>query len=197
MRLAEHHAAMGLHWEKAMNEMLRKQGNMPTVDSGPADSPAAVPVATPARDASVWTDQEFCEAFESQRIPKEWFRHREHIRVAWIYTTRYPEEAAVSRMAHGIRAFAKHYGVEGKYHHTITLAWMLLVRQAVDASPMAADFASFAAANPRLLNVSLLADYYSAELLQSDVARAEWVEPDRCPLPRPATRPCSCGAQEG
>jgi hypothetical protein len=128
------------------------------------------------------TDQEFCEAFESLEIPKESFHHREHIRLAWIYSSHYAEEEAAARMARGIRAFARHHGVEAKYHHTVTLAWMRLVWQAVRATPQTRHFTSFVNANPHLLNPRLLGDYYSPELLNHDAARSSWIEPDLRPL---------------
>jgi hypothetical protein len=109
--------------------------------------------------------------------------HREHIRLAWIYFTRFSEEEAASRMVQGIRAFAKRHGAEAKYHHTITLAWMQLVRHEVRSSPAEQHFSSFLAANPHLLNPRLLADYYSSARLNSDAARNSWLEPDRRPLP--------------
>lgn len=129
------------------------------------------------------TDQEFCEAFESLKIPKASFRHCDHIRLAWIYSSHFSEEESVSRMVRGIRAFAKHHGVEEKYHHTITLAWMRLVRHAIHATQQAPYFSSFVNANPHLLNPRLLNVYYSPEVLRQDAARSRWVEPDLCPLP--------------
>ena len=129
------------------------------------------------------TEQEFCEGFELLQIPKESFHHREHIRLAWIYSSRYSEAQAGAHMTQGIRAFARHHGVEAKYHHTITLAWMRLVWHAVRTTPRAPHFASFAHANPHLLNQRLLSDYYSSEVLNQDAARSGWVEPDLCPLP--------------
>jgi hypothetical protein len=142
------------------------------------------------------TEQEFCEAFEALQIPKESFHHREHIRLAWIYSSHYGEDEAAARMAQGIRAFARHHGVEQKYHHTITLAWMRLVLQAVRTTPQTRHFASFVNANPHLLNPRLLGDYYSPELLKQDAARSSWIEPDLRPLSGAA---CSCdhGAREG
>jgi len=144
--------------------------------------------ATPGEQAS-WqhlsdlTDQEFCEAFESLRIPKEVFHHSEHIRLAWIYSSHYAEEEAAARMAQGIRAFARHHGVEAKYHHTITHAWMRLVLHGIRTSPRASCFRCFADANPHLLNQRLLGDYYSSEALHLNAARTGWIEPDLHPLP--------------
>jgi hypothetical protein len=157
---------------------------MSAIDLGKIETPAHSSVAEPVSSVPVdWTDQEFCHAFESLAIPNELFRHREHIRIAWIYSTHFPEEEAVARMVRGIRAFAAHHGAAKKYHHTITLAWMQLVRHEVRFSPAGQHFSSFLAASPHLLDVRLLADYYSSERLNSDAARNGWLEPDRRPFP--------------
>jgi len=157
---------------------------MPAADPGSAGPMEnAVAARPPSRNPSDWTDQEFCEAFESLTIPNEMFRHREHIRLAWVYSTHFSGDEALSRMVDGIRAFAKHHGAEAKYHHTVTLAWMRLVRHAVRAAPPGGDFASFAGAHPHLLDPQLLGQYYSLEKLRSDAARRAWFDPDLRPLP--------------
>ncbi len=130
-----------------------------------------------------WSDREFCEAFESLKIPNEMFHHREHIRLAWIYSRHFPYEQTVSRMVRGIQAFAKHHGAAAKYHHTITVAWMRLVWHAVHPALHGQDFTAFAAAYPYLFNPRFLEDYYSAARLQSDAARHAWIEPDIRSLP--------------
>jgi len=157
---------------------------MPATDPGNAGQKEnALAAQPPSPDPSDWTDQEFCEAFESLKIPGEMFRHREHIRIAWIYSTHFTGEEALSRMIDGIRAFAKHHGAETKYHHTITLAWMRLVHHAVRSMPPGGEFASFVAAHPHLLDPQLLGQYYSSEKLKSDAARYAWIEPDLRSLP--------------
>jgi hypothetical protein len=111
------------------------------------------------------------------------FHHREHIRLAWIYSRHFPQEQALSRMVQGIQAFAKHHGAASKYHHTITVAWMRLVRDAVRQAPQASDFNTFAAAHVHLIHPRLLEKYYSKARLQSDAARYGWLDPDLRPLP--------------
>ena len=111
---------------------------MSAVDRGKLNPlEGAFPAQTEARQPSEWSDDEFYEAFESLRIPNEMFHHREHIRLAWIYSRHVPHEQALARMVHGIRAFAKHHGAGSKYHHTITVAWMRLVRHAARPAPPA------------------------------------------------------------
>ena len=149
--------------------------------SGPGEgSSSGKPVATVPE---AWTDKEFREAFESLRIPSEMFHHREHIRLAWIYSCQYPQEQALTRMVQGIQAFAKHHGAAAKYHHTITVAWMRLVWHAARAAPQAPDFKTFAAAHVHLFHPQLLEYYYLKARLQSDGARYDWLDPDLRPLP--------------
>lgn len=149
--------------------------------AGPLKDPPSGRTITTVPEA--WTDEEFLEAFESLRIPNEMFHHREHIRLAWIYSREYPQEQAVARMVQGIQAFAKHHGAAAKYHHTITVAWMRLVRHAVREGLQALDFNTFAAAHPHLFHPRLLEYYYSKARLQSDAARHDWLDPDLRPLP--------------
>jgi len=157
---------------------------MPGIDlftAGPPESSPSGRSATIVPEA--WSDEDFREAFESLKIPNEMFHHREHIRLAWIYSRQFPQEEALGRMVQGIQAFAKHHGAAGKYHHTITVAWMRLVRHAVRQSLQAPDFNTFAAAHVHLFHPRLLEEYYSKARLQSDAARYGWLDPDLRPLP--------------
>ena len=157
---------------------------MPAIDLssiGPGEnSSSGKPVAT---IPEAWTDEDFREAFESCKIPNEMLHHREHIRLAWIYSREYPHEQALARMVQGIKAFAKHHGAAAKYHHTITVAWMRLVRHAERKTPRAPDFNAFAAVHLHLFHPRLLEYYYSKARLHSDAARHAWIEPDLRPLP--------------
>ena len=130
-----------------------------------------------------WTDQQFREAFESLEMPKEFFHHRNHIRLAWIYSRHFSYEEALVRMVQGIQAFAKYHGATAKYHHTITVAWMRLVWDAASAGPPELDFNAFIAAHPHFLSTGLLGSYYSAARLKSDAARHNWLDADLRPLP--------------
>jgi hypothetical protein len=129
------------------------------------------------------TDEELVEAFESCQLPAEHFHHADHVRLAWIYLRQSDEEAASERIAQSIRRFAAHHGKTEKYHSTMTHAWMRLVAAARRATPKLDRFQDFAARHPHLLEVRTLGKYYSAERLESEDARAGWLEPDLSPLP--------------
>lgn len=121
------------------------------------------------------SDAEFVRAFEACEIPGAEFHHRDHIRLAWIYHHCHGALAG-ARIAASIRNYAAHLGVSGKYHETITQAWMQLV---VSAAGPARDFDAFIAEHPELLDKSLLAEFYSEEILGSQEARERFIEPDR------------------
>src|SRR5258708_38533488 len=126
---------------------------MPDIDLSTAGPPETSPSGKPATTVpDAWSDEDFREAFESLKIPNEMSHHREHIRLAWIYSRQFPQEEALGRMVQGIQAFAKHHGAAFKYHHTITVAWMGLVRHAVRHSPQAPAFNTFASAHVPLLH---------------------------------------------
>ena len=79
-------------------------------------------------------------------------------------------------MAASIRRFAAHHGKSDKYHETVTQAWMQLVADAAKSAP---DLESLL----KSLDKTILAEYYSETVLQSDAARTTFIAPDRKPLP--------------
>ena len=129
------------------------------------------------------SDIEFARAFESCELPNECFHHRDHIRLAWIYLTRYDEPEARERLGQAIRRFASHHGKSDKYHETVTVAWLRLVARAMVRVPRGASFDELTVAAPELLDKRTLEGFYSAAVLASPEARASWLEPDLQALP--------------
>jgi hypothetical protein len=120
------------------------------------------------------------EAFEACTIHPAEFRHYQHLTVALWYVCSLPNEAAVAKMTTGIQRLAQAYGKMG-YHETITLFWLRIVSEFAIKSndPLTA------ATNlmiEKYDNKDYILEYYSSELLASDKAKAEWVEPDLKPL---------------
>jgi len=70
------------------------------------------------------------------------------------------------------------------YHETITAAYVHLISDFVRRCPAGATLEDQVALLLRgpLARRDALLEYYSAPLLMSDRARAEWVEPDLLPL---------------
>ena len=133
------------------------------------------PAAEPLLDAP------FVDAFEAGRVAPEAFTHREHVRLTWACLRAQGLEAGGERVAQAIRRFA---GVHapGKYHETITRAWVLLVWRAIEKD-REAGFEAFLESNPDLADKRRLSSFYRPETLAGAAARAAWVEPDLRPFP--------------
>jgi hypothetical protein len=127
------------------------------------------------------TDDALLVAFESTALAPGSFRHRHHVRMAWILLERHPVLEVLARFTAGLRGLAAAAGQPGLYHETITWAYVLLVNER-RAATGAEGWPAFAARHPDLLlwKPSVLeARYYREETLWSERARATFVLPDR------------------
>ena len=118
------------------------------------------------------------EAFEACSFNPSEFRHYQHLTVALWYVRHVSPEEAAAKMTSGIRRLAETYGKTG-YHETITLFWLRVVS---DFAAKIDRESSLANTANRLIDLhddkNLIGEYYSAELLASSRAKAQWVEPD-------------------
>ena len=121
-------------------------------------------------------DREFVAAFESCTLPPEAFPHRAHVRLAWLYLRDGSLLVALTRFVEGLKRYAGSLGASGKYHETVTWAYMFLIHERM-ARASFDTFEEFAAANPDLFN-GVLERYYSKDTLSSDLARHTFVMPD-------------------
>ena len=90
---------------------------------------------------------------------------------------------ALEKMRVSILNFLKHYGINGKYNETITLFWIIIVERflkTLDAKLTLVDRTN--AVVEALSDSQLMFEYYSRELLWSERAMREWVDPDLKPL---------------
>ena len=125
------------------------------------------------------TDEEFIHAFERAELPAAEFDHAAHVRAGWWYLRHHPLGDAIDRFCSALQAFATAHGAAGKYHHMISVAWMLLIAERL-AADRDADWSSFSQRHPELFDKpSLVTRYYSTESLGSDRARSGFVMPDR------------------
>src|SRR5579864_8100124 len=128
-------------------------------------------------------DEAFRRSFERCEIPNDAFRHREHLRLAWICLRESDLDAAAHRVGESIRRYAKHHGAGRKYHETLSRAWVRIVALARAETPGAEGFDELVAARPHLLDKKLPLRHYSPGRLWNDAARDVWVEPDLRPFP--------------
>ena len=130
-------------------------------------------------------DRDFLRQFESFSFEPGTFDHRSHVRLAYIYLCDHDVDTAHRKVRHALCGYLSHHDVDpSKYHETITQAWILAVRHFMVHTPCASSASEFIAANPALLDSSIMLTHYSKNVISSDKARETFVEPDRDPIPR-------------
>ncbi len=75
------------------------------------------------------TDDEMLEQFENCTLPNESFRHRDHVRVAFLYLCRHSPLEALARFSAALARFATAKGKPSLYNETITWAYLLIIRE--------------------------------------------------------------------
>jgi hypothetical protein len=131
-------------------------------------------------------DQAFRESVESGELLPGQFDHRAHLRLAYVYLAENGPERACERMRDTLHGFLARHGVDpGKYHETLTRAWILAVRHFMSNTADTSCADAFIDANPDLLDTRIMLTHYSAQRLFSDAARECFIEPDLQPMPLP------------
>ena len=130
-------------------------------------------------------DLDFRAAFEAGAFAPADFSHRQHVRLAYVYLADCDVDLALERMRAALVAFLSHHNIPAsKYHETLTRSWLLAVNHFMHRTPQTSSADDFIARNPVLLDSRIMLTHYSAGLLFSDAARADFVEPDLDPIPR-------------
>ena len=118
--------------------------------------------------------------FESCTTDKSHFKHQHHLTVAVSYLRELTLEQAINKMREALLRFVDHHQVDRrKYNETITVFWFQIVAEAMRTMP--ANVRGVEQCNrviERFSNADLALNYYSRDLLFSERAREEFVEPD-------------------
>ena len=121
--------------------------------------------------------------FESCSTGKSEFTHLRHLAVTVWYLRGSSLEQATEKMRASLFRFIDHYGIEGKYHETLTVFWMRVVQKRLDElDPALSLLETTNAVVEAFGNARLVFEYYSEELLWSTEARRTSVQPDLKPL---------------
>jgi hypothetical protein len=125
------------------------------------------------------TNSEVILCFETDHLPGE-FHHAEHIRLAFAYLSEYPAVGALNRFSIALKQYAAARGKPERYHETITYAYLFLIRERLARTP-GLDWEGFVEANSDLFQwkPGILGQYYRESTLQSDLARAVFLFPDK------------------
>lgn len=129
------------------------------------------------------TDEEFLAAFEDCTLPRDLWTHAAHIRMAWLCLRRDPFDIALPKVCAAIIRYNAAGGKPGAYHQTVTHAFLAVIDHRM-RSASGDDFASFSARNADLFEhgTAALKRHYRPTTLDSDDARARFVEPDLLPF---------------
>ena len=133
-------------------------------------------------------DDDFIRQFEDCSFPFDQWHHRAHVKLAYLYLTRYGFEAALAKLRNGIRAYNAANNVPDQptsgYHETMTQFWLRIIEvtiQQYGPLPSADEFFDF---QPQLSQKKNHRLFYSPGLFMSPEAKLKFVEPDLTQLPR-------------
>ena len=119
----------------------------------------------------------FLEKFLAGDIPAAEFRHVDHVRAGYELLRAMDFLDAVSAYGRALKIMTARVGKPEKLHHTITIAFLAVIAERMAQAPDA-DFDSFLATNPDLMDRSILGRWYKPERLNSDAARRRFLLPD-------------------
>jgi hypothetical protein len=132
--------------------------------------------------------EEIVRRLESCDFEKGEFTHAMHLAVAAWYLSQYSPQEALEHMRSALVRLTNKFGVKA-YHETITCFWLRAVHNFLI---LQGTERSLTESVNQLTNHCAIKDavyeYYSRDLLMSDAARDNWVEPDLKLLPGPEYR---------
>lgn len=125
--------------------------------------------------------------FEAAKVAAGDFDHEAHVRVAWTMLQTVELDECLSRYPRALRRIAQRFGVPHKFHATLTGCLLLLIAERRATMP-GLDWRAFRAANPDLLTRTgeLLERYYTPSRLTGELARRQFLLPDRSAIGRGA-----------
>lgn len=126
-------------------------------------------------------DDEFITGFEKGTLANEGFHHADHVRMAFLYLSRYPVLEALERFSTCLARFAAENGKPQLYNETVTWAFLLLIRERLARAAHPQTWTEFIQANPDLLvwKGGILQKYYRDETLSSELAKKVFLFPDK------------------
>jgi hypothetical protein len=120
------------------------------------------------------------DRFEQGELDAGSFPHSEHVRMGFAMLRRYDFAEAVFRYSRILKAMTARAGKPKAFHQTITVAFLSLIAERIDAGDYA-DFHVFVRANSDLLEKAALARWYSSDRLALDTARRTFLLPEPAP----------------
>ena len=124
------------------------------------------------------TDDELIKRFEGTTLAS--FRHRDHVRVTWIYLRRLGLYRTLDAVSSGLRQLAAAHGQKTKYHETVSWLYVFAIHERMAAASHT-TWEDFEKSNPDLLTNwgGFVKRFYTTRTLSSAIARRAFVLPDR------------------
>ena len=88
-------------------------------------------------------DREFLRLFHHANLPREEFRHKGQLRLAWLVLSHHGRDDAEKIVAREISRLAAASGASNRYHGSLTRFWVRLVGHAMENAPEAGVLTSF------------------------------------------------------
>lgn len=121
----------------------------------------------------------FVRAFEACTLPKAEWTHAAHVAVGTVYLRRYDLEALPKIRTAIQRYNASQGGPPTAYHETLTIFWLSVISEKLQAAENLSDLSAVQITHKELGKDSrLFKSYYSFDVVASQEARAGWVAPD-------------------
>jgi hypothetical protein len=128
-------------------------------------------------------DGDFLAAFHQGTLPPSEFRHKGHLRLAWLVLRDHTPDEATRIVSHEILKLATSQGAQGRFHETLTRFWVYMIRHAMENSPDVKSIDELLENFPFLLEKDLPYRHWSRDTIDSGAARISWIPPDLSPLP--------------
>lgn len=107
------------------------------------------------------------------------------MRLAYVYLSENDTDSSVELMRNSLSRLIHHNGVPpSKFHETLTRAWILAVHHFMNQTASSDSAGELIDQHPAMLDTKIMMTHYSAEILFSEKARGEFVQPDLDPIPR-------------
>ena len=163
--------------EKPRNELPPKAAGLRPADSREPALSLSKGRLSPHSDLS---NRRLIQQFECNLIPEDSFHHADHVRLAFAYLREYTPLEALDKFCTALKRYAAARGKSQLYHETITHAYFFLIRERMARCP-GSDWENFSRQNPDLLvwRNGILTRYYEESTLQSELARAVFLFPDK------------------
>ena len=129
------------------------------------------------------TDLQFEERFKNTTLSPVLFTHEAHLRLAYIYVTKYGVDTAIKKLCNQIAHFDKKFGDGTKFNKTVTIASAKIMEHFIDKTK-ATNFRGLLEEFPRLKNnfLALLKSHYSLDIFIDKTAKHKYLEPDLLPF---------------